>query len=347
MANDTLQPIIVKRVKKVVHGGHHGGAWKVAYADFVTAMMAFFMLLWLMGSTTQQQKRAIADFFEYPSAIEASGGVSTSLINIGDEVPDVATGTGDNAPSKAQTEAAATAEAAEAQDAEDEKTALAAVKSQLEEAIEGSETLSQFKDQILIDITSDGLRVQIVDKDKRPMFDRGSAKLQGYARVILDQVIAVMKAVPNKISISGHTDAHAYPSETGYSNWELSADRANAARRELISAGLSEGRLAEVTGLGSSVLYDTHDPFNPVNRRISITLLNRAAHESVMEKEGPQLKPPVVTSVRSGDLVMNNPAVKPPTSSTAKAATGPVAAHTAPVRAGDGVGGDETDRAAW
>ena len=341
MANDTLQPIIVRRVKKVVHGGHHGGAWKVAYADFVTAMMAFFMLLWLMGSTTQQQKRAIADFFEYPSAIEAAGGVSTSLINIGDSVPDVAVGTGDNAPSQASTQAA---EAAEAADAEDEKTALAAVKTQLEEAIEGSESLSKFKDQILVDVTNDGLRVQIVDKDNRPMFDRGSAKLEGYAKTILDQVIGAMKDVPNKISISGHTDAHTYPSETGYSNWELSADRANAARRELLAAGLAEGRLAQVTGLGSSVLYDARNPFSPVNRRISITLLNRAAQDSVRDNQGPPIKPPVVTSVRSGDLVVTTPAGAPPHTG---AAPPPLASRASVPRAAAALTGDSTDRATW
>ncbi len=281
-------PIIVKRIKKAAGHGHHGGAWKVAYADFVTAMMAFFMLLWLMGSTTEQQKRAISDFFEYPSTINASGGASESFLEMGDTVPDADEGVGDNAKSQEEAQSVQVQEQTlEQMQAEEELLGMEYLMDTMREAIESNEILKQFKDQLLIDITNEGLRIQIVDKENRPMFERGSAKMQPYAQAILQEIVKIIRDVPNRVSIAGHTDAHEYANIRGYTNWELSADRANTARRALLAAGMSPDKLARVVGLASSVLYDNKDPFNPINRRMSITIMNRAAEDAVVDSQGP------------------------------------------------------------
>jgi chemotaxis protein MotB len=281
------QPIIViKRIKKGGHG-HHGGAWKVAYADFVTAMMAFFMLLWLMGSTTEQQQRAIADFFQYPSTIDASGGASESFLQIGDTVPDSEDGQVDNSQSSKAENVEIERQSLEELQAEEELLGMEYLMETMKEAIESNEILKDFKDQLIVDMTSEGLRIQIVDKENRPMFERGGARMQPYTRELLAEIVKVIRDVPNRISIAGHTDAHEYANIRGYTNWELSADRANTARRELLAAGMPPDKLARVVGLASSVLFDTSDPYNPINRRISITVMNRAAEEAVVESQGP------------------------------------------------------------
>jgi chemotaxis protein MotB len=146
--------------------------------------------------------------------------------------------------------------------------------------------LKPFKDQLLLDLTSEGLRIQIVDKENRPMFAIGSPVLQDYTKGILREVVKVINEVPNRISISGHTDKTPYSSKNGYSNWELSADRANAARRELVVGGLAEEKIGRVVGLSSSVLFDKENPFNPINRRISIIVMNKATEESLTHGEG-------------------------------------------------------------
>lgn len=297
MANDN-QPIIIKRIKKGGHG-HHGGAWKVAFADFVTAMMAFFMLMWLLGSTTPEQRRAIQDYFQNPSAIPGPGGASTSMIKHGGEM-DVPTGEGmnplqHNNPGEIETESDDAGKASIDELAEEDIEEIAKKKERermeslledLKKQIQAGQALAPFKDQLLLDITSEGLRIQIVDKENRPMFASGSSRLQEYTRTILREVAKVINKSPNRISISGHTDKTPYLGGNGYSNWELSADRANAARRELVSAGLTEAKIGRVVGLGSSVLFDKNNPFNPINRRISIIVMNKAAEEAVSHGEG-------------------------------------------------------------
>ena len=278
--------IVIKRIKKGGHG-HHGGAWKVAYADFVTAMMAFFMLLWLMGSTTEQQKKAIADFFQYPSTIEASGGASESFLQIGDTVPDSEDGSVDSSQSSKAENVEIERQSLEELQAEEELLGMEYLMETMKEAIESNEILKNFKDQLIVDMTSEGLRIQIVDKENRPMFERGGARMQSYTRELLAEIVKVIRDVPNRVSIAGHTDAHEYANIRGYTNWELSADRANTARRELLAAGMPADKLARVVGLASSVLFDSRDPYNPVNRRISITVMNRAAEEAVVESQGP------------------------------------------------------------
>ena len=271
---DKPQPIIIKKVRKEGHG-HHGGAWKVAYADFVTAMMAFFLLMWLLGSTTPEDRQGISDFFQNPSAIQGPGGASTSMIDFGgsQDIPEDE-GTPLATPDKLSEEALA--------ERIQEQAQLDELMRKLKEQIESSPTLKDFKDQLLLDITSEGLRIQIVDQEKRPMFDLGGTRLKAYTRAILFELAKTIHEVPNHISLSGHTDATPFSLEReGYSNWELSADRANAARRALIAGGMSHDQIGRVVGLASSVLFNKAEPTHPVNRRISIIVMNKATEKAI------------------------------------------------------------------
>ncbi len=282
--SDKKPPIIVKRVKKVA-GGRHGGAWKIAYADFVTAMMAFFLLMWLLGSTTKGDLEGIAEYFKTPLKVAMQGGSgsgdSSSVIKGGGA--DLTRKTGQiqrgstEAPKKTYNLKAAQAEI---ERIEVEK--LKMLKKRLELAIESNATLRQFKRQLLVDITSEGLRIQIVDEQNRPMFNLASAELQPYTKVILREIGAVLNDVQNRISLSGHTDSIQYANAgRGYSNWELSADRANASRRELIAGGMDEGKMLRVVGLASSVPFQNAAPTDPVNRRISIIVMNKQTEDAI------------------------------------------------------------------
>ncbi|MGH8667068.1 MAG: flagellar motor protein MotB [Burkholderiales bacterium] len=278
--DDSQRPIVIRRVKKKA-AGHHGGAWKIAYADFVTAMMAFFLLMWLLGSTAKGDLQGIADYFQTPLQVAFSGGSGA-----GDASHVIKSGGKDltrlegqikqgemDAPRRSYNLKAAQQELARI-----EKRKLSELKGRLQASIETLPALKPFKNQLLIDITIDGLRVQIVDEQNRPMFAIGSATLQPYTREILHEIAKVLNEVPNRISISGHTDAHPYSGgQRSYSNWELSADRANASRRELLAGGIEESKIARVVGLSSSVLFDPEDPHNPINRRISIIVMNKRA----------------------------------------------------------------------
>jgi len=289
MSEDSQRPIIVKRVKKHA-GGHHGGAWKIAYADFVTAMMAFFLLMWLLGSTTKGDLKGISDYFQTPLKVALMGGSgsgdSSSLIKGGGQ--DLTRSEGQLKKGEIREERKIiNLKAAEAELAHKEKLKLRELQANIERAIESNPTLKQFRKQMLLDITSEGLRVQIVDENNRPMFASGSAQLQPYTREILREVGKALNDVPNRIGISGHTDAQPYSGgDKGYSNWELSADRANAARRELIAGGLQDKRVLRVVGLASAVLFDAGNPLNPVNRRISIIVMNKKAEEAVSKDGG-------------------------------------------------------------
>jgi chemotaxis protein MotB len=153
--------------------------------------------------------------------------------------------------------------------------------------IEDNATLRQFKNQMLLDITSEGLRIQIVDEKSRPMFDLASSELKPYTRVILHEVGRTLNEVENKISLSGHTDATPYAGgNKGFGNWELSTNRANASRRELLLGGMEDGKIMRVVGLASTVLYDKEDPYNPINRRISIVVMNKRTEEAILRDGG-------------------------------------------------------------
>lgn len=289
MANEELRPIVVKRIKKVA-GGHHGGAWKIAYADFVTAMMAFFLLMWLLGSTAKGNLQGIAEYFQTPLKVAMAGGEgsgdSSSVIKGGGKDLSVR----DGQTRKGEIEAVKKTynlQAAEAALARADAERLKGLKEKIEAAIESNPTLKQFKKQLLLDITTEGLRIQIVDEKNRPMFASAKADLQPYTKVILHEIGLALNDVPNRISLSGHTDAAPYGSgEFGYSNWELSADRANASRRELIYGGMDEKKVLRIVGLSSSVLFDKDDPLNPINRRISIIVMNKKAELSASQDGG-------------------------------------------------------------
>ncbi len=282
-----VQPIVVRRIRKVSHGGHHGGAWKIAYADFVTAMMAFFLLMWLLGSTTSGDLQGIAEYFRTPLKVALSGGSgsgdSSSVIRGGGTDLTRSIGAerrGDIESRRKKVNLQALRAELRRLDAQ----RLTRLKAQVEEVITNNPRLAEVRSQIRLDLTPDGLRIQIVDDQNRPMFDLGSATVKDYMRVLLHEIGGVLNGVENRVSLSGHTDSAPYGhGERAYSNWELSADRANASRRELIAGGMSESKVVRVIGLGPTLMYDKENPRNPMNRRIAIMVLNHEAEERVFK----------------------------------------------------------------
>ena len=317
MADDKKQPIVIKKIVK--GGGHHGGAWKVAYADFVTAMMAFFLLLWLLGISDEAMRGGISEMFKAPSPLIGPGGASTSMIKLGGSM-EIPHGEGDKLNKQTMIEEAQdeiTNLKADKTDAANDKVVLDQLMIKLKESIEQSEMLKEFKDQVLLEVMPEGLRIQILDKDKRPMFSAGSEKLKPYTRVILQELAkTITKYAENKISITGHTDDATfgkgiieYETVDGevlrkqYSNWELSADRANAARRELEKGGLPAKQIGRVVGLGSTVNFDKNNPKSSINRRISIIVMNKSTLKSIAKNEGKvepkiEAKPIIVPPVK-------------------------------------------------
>jgi chemotaxis protein MotB len=288
MAGDAkkLQPIIIKRIKKAGHSAH-GGAWKIAYADFVTAMMAFFLLMWLLGSTSEGDKKGISDYFQSPLKVSMQGGsgagASTIVINGGGS--DLTKSTGQVKRGDAETKSAKTvaSDQKKAERSRKDAQTLAALSAKIAGIISTNPKLSEFSSQIRLEITPDGLQIQIVDDQKRPMFDRGSATVKPYMQAILREIGLALNDVENKISLDGHTDKSAYGNATrGYSNWELSADRANASRRELAASGMPEEKLARVVGMGSSLPLEPNDPLGPSNRRITILVMTKEAEERLL-----------------------------------------------------------------
>ena len=296
--------IIVRRVKKSSHGGHHGGAWKVAYADFVTAMMAFFLLMWLINTTTPEQKRGIADYFAPQSVSRATSGAggilggtvfgeqgskaggSVAVVmklnppqpqgSADDPALTPANGgstqaTGEDSSSQALNDSALDAALASREERE-----FAEAEESLRQAMQDMPDLAALSKQIIVDQTPEGMRIQLVDQEGRPMYAAGGAAPLDHTRRVLEEVAKIVMRLPNRISISGHTDGAAFQRADGYSNWELSADRANAARRILMDAGVPAGRIALVAGrAGADPLYPD-DPSASANRRISIVLLREA-----------------------------------------------------------------------
>jgi chemotaxis protein MotB len=275
-------PVIVRRSRRGEdHGGHHGGAWKIAYADFVTAMMAFFLLMWLLGSTSKYDKQGIEDYFNTPlsSLLGGNEGTAAARPSVvqggGRDISD--TRPGDGRKSQTETQPAPLATVAPTV-APSDAARLEQLKAKLTTLIEQSPALKAFKDQIRISITNEGLRIEIVDSQNRPMFPSGSSKLQPYAVTILTQIGAALNDVDNRISIAGHTDAVPYTAgPEGYSNWELSSERANAARRSLVAGGMHGEKLLQVRGLADVLPLNSNVADEPTNRRISILVLNKAA----------------------------------------------------------------------
>ncbi len=292
MAGDgkKLQPIIVKRVKK---GGHaaHGGAWKIAYADFVTAMMAFFLLMWLLGSTSAGDLKGIADYFNAPMKVTLMGGDGTgnsdSILPGGGRDLSKSAGQVDGGDAERAAKLMG-AQMARAELARKDAARIDALQGKIQDLIANNPSLSAFGSQIRLERTADGLQIQIVDDQNRAMFDVGSAMVKPYMRDILRAIGGALSDVENRIALSGHTDATPYGSgDRGYSNWELSSDRANASRRELVAGGLPDDKLARVEGLASSRLLEAQDPTAPINRRISILVLSKEAERRLMPGMAP------------------------------------------------------------
>ena len=289
--SEDVRPIVIKRIKKTA-GGHHGGAWKLAYADFVTAMMAFFLLMWLLGSTASGDLKGIAEFFQNPLKVSLSGGSgagdATSILKGGGKDITASSGQvkGGDAPAKRDA-GKELKEQARKEFEKRERATLNELKQSMEKLIDSNSTLRQFKNQLLIDVTPEGLRIQIIDEKNRPMFDLSSPELKPYSKVILREIGRALNAVSNKVSISGHTDAAQFSGgEKGFSNWELSSNRANASRREMISGGMDENKVLRVVGQSSMALFDKNDPLNPSNRRISILVLNKRTEEAMLQEDG-------------------------------------------------------------
>lgn len=282
--------IIIKRPKKVVGGGHHGGAWKVAYADFVTAMWAFFMLLWLLSSVTEEQLQGISNYFAPSMASKSQSGAGGMLG--GTVIGEGAQSSNTSSPSLVQnlppssfgsggedlTTAAEPAEGASEEEfkqrlREREEQQFAKAAAAIKQAAQGIPELRNFQGNLLVDNTPEGLRIQITDQEGVAMFPSGSSAMYGHTRAMLDMVARVVNQLPNRITVSGHTDATAFQDPSGYGNWELSADRALAARRGLVASGVPERKIVRVVGSSDQEPLDSANPKGPRNRRLSIVVL--------------------------------------------------------------------------
>ena len=351
MADKKLQPIIIKRIKKTGHAAH-GGAWKIAYADFVTAMMAFFLLMWLLGSTAKGELEGIASYFNAPVKVSLMGGDglgnSNSILPGGGRDLSATSGQVDGGDAERAAKLMG-AQMARAEQARLDEARIEALRAELVNAIMNTPNLTEYASQIQLEKTIDGLLIQIVDDQNRPMFDTGSALVKPYMREILRSIGMALGDVENRISLAGHTDATPFGNgERGYSNWELSADRANASRRELVAGGLPDSKLLRVEGLASSQLLTPQVPNGAVNRRISIVVLTQEAEERLMPgaragAPGPtqpaqpnQLtRPPGTPSAGAANPLrpgtpLTTSATTPPTAQVLSAAADPLARSAVP-----------------
>lgn len=286
------KPVVIKKVKKVIGGGHHGGAWKVAYADFVTAMMAFFLLMWLINTTSPEQKRGIADYFA-PASVSRSTQGSDGLLGGTAFQDDGARASGatrqldeqlasENVRSKAGGGENSDSQSSQPSDdamakarAIREEAEFASAEASLRQALQDLPDYAELSKNIVIDQTPEGLRIQLIDQEGRAMFTGSSADPLPRTQHLLETVSKIIQQLPNRISISGHTDSST-PARAGYSNWDLSADRANASRRILQKAGVEGDRIYQVSGKGDREPLYPDDPDLPANRRISIVLMREA-----------------------------------------------------------------------
>jgi chemotaxis protein MotB len=289
MAGDNT--VVIKRVRKDGHGGHHGGAWKVAYADFVTAMMAFFLLMWLINTTTPEQKRGIADYFAPQSVAQTvsgsdgvlggkvmgqdsahAGGAQSVMQKQSPPAPDsqikaLASGT-----TQGGADGASDNDSHSAHSAQDSDFAHAA--EAIRQAIQNNPDIANLSHQVILENTPQGLRVQLVDQDGRPMFRQGSSEPMPYTRTLLSAIGAIVSALPNRISVSGHTAVNDVAATGG--NWALSAARANAARTLLQAGGLTSDRIYEIAGKAGSEPLLPENPSASANRLLSILLLRES-----------------------------------------------------------------------
>ena len=269
-----LQPIIIKRKKVVKGGGHHGGAWKVAYADFVTAMMAFFLLMWLLNATTEEQRKGLADYFNPTIPISRiSGGGSDALNGSSIFTEETLARMGTGASHERSVESPATAKEAEEKAAADaaEEKAIAENLQSLKESL--GEKSHQLSEHLLIKMSPEGIVLELVDSESTPLFPVGRSQPSDLLVELLDTVSETFGTFENDIKIVGHTDNRRYRNDAMYDNWNLSADRANTARRLLVRSGVSRDRIREVSGKADTDPLIKEDPSAAQNRRISITIL--------------------------------------------------------------------------
>lgn len=275
---DENTTIVIKKIKKG-GGGHHGGAWKVAYADFVTAMMAFFLLMWLLNAASQEQKEGIADYFTPTIGLKDAKGIGFK----GGEAP-VEDGTSKSElmppgllPAQPEPGTVPDIPKPTLIDGESESNLFEKAQEELRQAIESDPNLREFTENIIMEQTPEGLKIELRDDDKHPMFQPGSIVVSQFGEKILTAMAPIIKKMPNHISITGHTDSSPFSAKRNYTNWELSSDRANSARRFLLNQDLSENRVAKIVGRASQELVLPEDTTSPRNRRIEIVLL-RGSH---------------------------------------------------------------------
>jgi len=268
------RPIVIRR-KKVVHA-HHGGAWKIALADFMTALMAFFLVLWLLSVSSEETRRGVAEYFSTPLISAITGGDrsgSTSAIPGGG--PD---------PTHSDGERAMIDSLQRSRPSSQDRRFFMNVQERIERAIERDPELRQLRSQMRFDLTREGLRIQLLDTDQRPMFELGSDQVAPYMRSLLRTIAPLLNELPNELSIGGHTDSVPYAGGySGYSNWELSNDRANASRRELIAGGFDPGQLLRVSGFADRVMLPETEPTDPINRRIELVVLFPEIAEAIRD----------------------------------------------------------------
>jgi chemotaxis protein MotB len=288
------QPIVIKRIKRGGGGGHHGGAWKVAYADFVTAMMAFFLLMWLINTTSPEQKRGIADYFAPASVSQTtsgSGGIlaGTALGNEGAKANGSQSIISDASPdsrnpndgkskdgAKSSADASANSQSSREELRKKEEAAFASAAQSLKQALQDMPELAELSKNIIIDQTPEGLRIQLVDQEGRSMFNEGTAVPNERAKILLRAVAKIINQLPNRISIYGHTSASPGQGRKDERDWPLSANRADAARKILQGSGVDADRVYQVSGKATSEPLYPDDPTLPGNRRIAIVLLREA-----------------------------------------------------------------------
>lgn len=324
---DEVQPIIVKKIKKS-GGGHHGGAWKVAYADFVTAMMAFFLLLWLLNVSTDEARTTISNFFDptHPKIADMRsgaggimGGTSTATegamtSNVQPLTQTQPTGMPNPPQQRAHdqpTDQAADLKKLEEQLRQQEEETFKQAKENLEKQMQENAELRELAKNLMVDITPEGLRIQLVDQDGKPMFPLGSAEMYDYTKKLVTAVANVIKGMPNEISIRGHTDSHQYAPGAKYTNWELSSDRANSSRRELLVNGISSVKLSNVMGKAEKEPLVADDPADPRNRRISIILMNESLKSAVERGALGQVPPSVEKAIEDREQFSSEPGVRP------------------------------------
>lgn len=265
-------PVVLVRKRKSHHAAHHGGSWKIAYADFMTAMMAFFLVMWLLAIASPQELTQIAEYFRTPLKVALTGGDKSSSES--SPIP----GGGDD-PTQQH---GLVKKQVDSPDSRAEELRLNKLREKLDELIESDPRLKALRPHLLINMMDEGLRIQIIDSQNRPMFKTGSAQVESYMRDILRAIAPILNDLPNKISLSGHTDDIPYATgERGYSNWELSADRANASRRELIAGGLAEGKVLRVVGMAATMSLKQHGADDAINRRITVLVLNKQTQEGI------------------------------------------------------------------